>query len=74
MPVGHVPELAPAVQLAILIRINCSVTEKLFSVSMGKGQRGRYVDAVLQLEQELMVWKDRAPDYISTWSPWHPAN
>ena len=66
MPEGHIPELAPAVELAMLIRISCSVTEKLFSVSKGRGQRGRYVDAVLQLEKELMDWKDRAPDYIST--------
>jgi len=67
MPEGHIPELAPAVELAMLIRINCSVTEKLFSVSKGRGQRGRYVDVVLQLERELMDWKDRAPDYISTY-------
>ena len=66
MPEGHIPELAPAVELAMLIRISCSVTEKRFSVSKGRGQRGRYVDAVLQLEKELMDWKDRAPDYIST--------
>ena len=66
MPEGHIPQLAPAVQLAMLIRINCSVTEKLFSVSKARGQRGRYVDAVLQLENELMEWKDRAPEYIST--------
>lgn len=66
MPEGHIPELAPAVELAILIRISCSVTEKLFSVSKGKGQRGQYVDVVLQLEKELIDWKDRAPPYIST--------
>lgn len=66
MPEGHIPQLAPAVELAMLIRISCSVTEKLFSVSKGRGQRGRYVDAVLALEKELMDWKDRAPDYISS--------
>ena len=65
MPEGHIPQLAPAVQLAMLIRISCSVTEKLFSVSKGRGHRGRYVDAVLGLEKELQDWKDRAPSYIS---------
>jgi hypothetical protein len=66
MPEGHIPQLAPAVQLAMLIRISCSVTEKLFSVSKGRGQQGRYVDAVLALETELIDWKQRAPNYIST--------
>jgi hypothetical protein len=66
MPLGHIPQLAPAVELAMLIRIHCSVTEKLFSASKGRVQRGRYVDAVQQLEKELMDWKDRTPDYIST--------
>jgi hypothetical protein len=65
MPEGHIPQLAPAIELAMLIRINCSATEKLFSVSKGRGQRSRYVDAVLQLEKELMDWKDRTPQYIS---------
>lgn len=74
MPEGHIPELAPAVELAMLIRISCSVTEKLFSVSKGKGQRGQYVDVVLQLEKELIDWKDRAPPYISTLAPCYLAN
>lgn len=74
MPEGHIPELAPAVELARLIRINCSVTEKLFSVSKGKGQRGQYVDVVLQLEKELIDWKDRTPPYISTLAPCYIAN
>ena len=65
MPEGHIPQLAPAVELAMLIRISCSVTEKLFSVSRKKGQRSLYVDAVLGLEKELLDWKERAPDYIS---------
>jgi hypothetical protein len=65
MPEGHIPQLAPAIELAMLIRISCSATEKLFSVSKGRGERGRYVDAVLALERELMDWKDRAPNYIS---------
>ena len=66
MPEGHIPQLAPAIELAMLIRIRCAVTEKLFSVSKCRGERGRYVDAVLALEKELMDWKDRAPSYIST--------
>jgi hypothetical protein len=65
MPEGQIPQLAPAIQLAMLVRISSSVTEKLFSVSKGRGQRGRYVDAVLALEKELMDWKDRLPGYIS---------
>lgn len=65
-PEGHIPELAPAVELAMLIRISCSVTEKLFSVSKWTGERGRYVDVVLGLEKELIDWKQRAPPYIST--------
>jgi hypothetical protein len=65
MPEGQIPQLAPAIQLAMLVRISSSVTEKLFSVSKGRGQRGRYVDAVLALEKELMDWKDRLPNYIS---------
>jgi hypothetical protein len=69
MPEGHVPELAPAVELAMLIRISCSVTEKLFSVTKGPGERGRYVDVVLALEKELIHWKERAPPYISTLTP-----
>lgn len=64
MPEGQIPQLAPAIQLAILIRINSSVTEKLFSVFKGRGQRERYVAAVLALEKELMDWKDRLPAYI----------
>lgn len=66
MPEGHIPELAPAVELAMLIRIRCSVTEKLFGACKGTGERGRYVDVVLALEKELIDWKDRAPSYIST--------
>jgi len=69
MPEGHIPQLAPAVELAMLIRISCSITEKLFSVSKGPGERGRYVDTVLALEKELIDWKDRAPPYISTLTP-----
>jgi hypothetical protein len=65
MPEGHIPQFAPAVELTMLIRISCSVTEKLFSVSKWRGQRGQYVDAVLELEKELLDWKNRAPDYIS---------
>ena len=64
MPEGHVPQLAPAVQLAMLIRIKWSATERLFSVSKERGHRGRYVDAVLALENELMEWKNRTPAYI----------
>ena len=72
MPEGHIPQLAPAIELAMLIRISSSVTEKLFSVSKGRGQRSRYVDAVLALEKELMDWKDRAPSYISnSVCKWH---
>jgi hypothetical protein len=66
MPEGHIPQLAPAIELAMLIRISSSVSDKLFSVSRGRGQRSRYVDAVLALERELQDWKDRVPSYIST--------
>lgn len=65
MPEGHMPQLAPALQLAKLIQINSSITEKLFSVSRGRDHRARYVDAVLGLEKELQEWKDQAPNYIS---------
>lgn len=65
MPEGQIPQLAPAIELAMLIRISSSVTDKLFSVSKGRGQRSRYVDAVLKLERELQEWRDRAPPYIS---------
>ena len=66
MPEGYIPKLAPAIELAMLIRISSNITEKLFSVSKGRGQRGRYVDAVLALEKELQDWKDRTPSYIGT--------
>jgi len=65
MPEGQIPQLAPAIELAMLIRISSSATDKLFSVSRGRGQRSRYVDAVLELEKELQNWRDRAPPYIS---------
>lgn len=65
MPEGQIPQLAPAIELAMLIRISSSVTDKLFSVSRGRGRRKRYVDAVLELEKELQEWRDRAPRYIS---------
>lgn len=65
MPEGQIPQLAPAIELAMLIRISSSVTDKLFSVSRGRGRRKRYVDAVLELENELQEWRDRAPRYIS---------
>jgi hypothetical protein len=69
MPEGHVPELAPAVELAMLIQISCSVTEKLFSVTKGLGERGRYVDVVVALEKELIDWKEQTPPYISSLTP-----
>jgi hypothetical protein len=64
MPEGHIPQLAPAIELAILIRISCSAAETLFRVSKGKSQRNRYAEAVLALEKELLDWKERVPPYI----------
>ena len=69
MPEGQIPQLAPAVELAMLIRISCSAAEKLFAVSKGKSQRNRYSEAVLALEKELNDWKERAPPYICSEFP-----
>jgi hypothetical protein len=68
MPEGQIPQFAPAIELSMLIRISCSVTDKLFSVSKGRGERNRYVDVVSSLEKELQEWKDRVPPYISKYS------
>jgi hypothetical protein len=66
MPEGYIPQLAPALHLAMLTRIKCSANEKLFSVARGRSHREQYVDAVLALEKELQEWKDRAPSYINS--------